>query len=347
MNDVPTVLRIAADLWRAEREASMGSKRRRQARLDALVAHTRTASRTYTTRRSRRSRDPHGPPPDPQTRGDGTLRCLADRSPDPPGRRRGVPCRPCERGRALLGPVLRVPELGTTGQPGVFVADPQAIAVANAAYLRHAASLARQAHVGRIAAIGFRQARVVGPRPFAGAGMVALNRPRCARRSPRIEILDPGRPVAEVVAQLCSIDSEIIEGYPSALQLLASEQRAERPALRPGLVATGGESVSVDELRDLAAVLGAPMVDGYASSECLILAGACEHEWLHSRSDGMILDPVDAEFRPVPSGQVSHTVLLTNLSNHVQPMVRHDLGGSVRMRPEPCRVTLPSSWPRW
>jgi phenylacetate-CoA ligase len=38
----------------------------------------------------------------------------------------------------------------------------------------------------------------------------------------------------------------------------------------------------------------------------------------------------------VPPGELSHTVLLTNLANLVQPIIRYDLGDSITVRPDPC-----------
>jgi phenylacetate-CoA ligase len=49
-----------------------------------------------------------------------------------------------------------------------------------------------------------------------------------------------------------------------------------------------------------------------------------------------VVEPVDAGHRPVPPGQPSHTVLISNLANRVQPFLRYDLGDSVLVRPDPC-----------
>ena len=55
----------------------------------------------------------------------------------------------------------------------------------------------------------------------------------------------------------------------------------------------------------------------------------------------MIVEPVDAEYRATPPGDISHTVLITNLANHVQPVIRYDLGDSVVASPEPCACGNP------
>jgi phenylacetate-coenzyme A ligase PaaK-like adenylate-forming protein len=55
----------------------------------------------------------------------------------------------------------------------------------------------------------------------------------------------------------------------------------------------------------------------------------------------VILEPLDREGRPVPDGTPSSTVLLTNLANFIQPIIRYDLGDSVTVLPEPCPCGSP------
>lgn len=52
--------------------------------------------------------------------------------------------------------------------------------------------------------------------------------------------------------------------------------------------------------------------------------------------DWVVFEPVDADYRPVAPGEQSHTVLISNLANRVQPILRYDLGDSVLERPDPC-----------
>ncbi|PRY02450.1 hypothetical protein [Allonocardiopsis opalescens] len=54
-----------------------------------------------------------------------------------------------------------------------------------------------------------------------------------------------------------------------------------------------------------------------------------------------MVEPVDAGHRPVPPGERSHTVLISNLANRVQPILRYDLGDSVVLRPDPCPCGSP------
>ena len=83
------------------------------------------------------------------------------------------------------------------------------------------------------------------------------------------------------------------------------------------------------------------MIDDYGASEFLNIAFDCGCGSLHLNRDWVILEPVDREGRPVPDGIASASVLLTNLANFIQPIIRYDLGDSITMLPEPCSCGSP------
>jgi phenylacetate-coenzyme A ligase PaaK-like adenylate-forming protein len=77
------------------------------------------------------------------------------------------------------------------------------------------------------------------------------------------------------------------------------------------------------------------------------IAFDCRHGRLHVNADWLILEPVDAAGEPVAPGKASHTTLLTNLANRIQPLIRYDLGDSVTFFPAacPCGSPLPAIRP--
>ena len=79
----------------------------------------------------------------------------------------------------------------------------------------------------------------------------------------------------------------------------------------------------------------------YGATEFLPMAWECARGQLHANTDWLILEPVDAAYRPVPLGEQSHTVLLTNLANTVQPLIRYDLGDQVTLQAGPCGCGSP------
>jgi phenylacetate-coenzyme A ligase PaaK-like adenylate-forming protein len=84
-------------------------------------------------------------------------------------------------------------------------------------------------------------------------------------------------------------------------------------------------------------VFGTPILDDYAMGECLFLTNGCTKTGgMHVNADWAVLEVVDEENRPVPDGTKGAKVLLTNLANHVQPIIRYEIGDLVTMATELC-----------
>jgi phenylacetate-coenzyme A ligase PaaK-like adenylate-forming protein len=67
----------------------------------------------------------------------------------------------------------------------------------------------------------------------------------------------------------------------------------------------------------------------YAASEAMPLALPCRYRQLHLNSARFVVEPIDPEGTAVPPGTRSDGVLVTNLANYVQPVIRYQLGDSV------------------
>ena len=57
---------------------------------------------------------------------------------------------------------------------------------------------------------------------------------------------------------------------------------------------------------------------------------------MHVNADWALLEVVDDKNQPVPAGETGAKVLVTNLANHVQPIVRYEVGDIVVMATESC-----------
>ncbi len=338
---VPREAWLTFDLVRAQREGSAGLVRRQRSRLGALTEHAAARSRFY----QRHYRGiPHDhvelrdlPPvtkpelmdafddwvTDSRLTRDGLERFVAD---------------PALLGVPFLGEYFVCTSSGTTGEPGLFVYDRTAVNVLRAMVVARVdlGWLAPRDWL-RLAARRFRWAAVVGTGGhFAGAAWIESERYRSRWRTRSYRLFSVQRPLAELAAALADFDPAIITAYPSALQQLGELQAAGGLHLRPVLVETAGESTSPDARAGMAAAFGCRIHDAYATSECQWVALDCDHGWLHVNADWVILEPVDADYRPTPAGERSHTVLVTNLANRVQPVIRYDLGDSVVAGPDPC-----------
>lgn len=336
---------VVQDLWRAGFEGAPGLARRQETRLAALLAHARGASPFYRRRYAHLPGDGAALGDLPAVTKRELMAAFDDWVTDPAVTRAGLEAFIADP--SLIATAFResfvCTSAGTTGHPGLFVHDRGAIDVYRAiTFTRIAPAWFGAADWWRLALRGFRWAAVFGTGGhYVGAGWVELERRRGAFRARAFRVFPVQLPLAELVAGLNAFDPAVLTGYPSALALLAAEQAAGRLSLRPVVLACGGESLPADAGARMAAAFDCPVHNMYAASECLPMAFSCAQGWLHVNSDWVILEPVDAQLRPMPAGEPSHTVLLTNLANRIQPIIRYDLGDSVLARPSPCPCGSP------
>jgi phenylacetate-CoA ligase len=228
---------------------------------------------------------------------------------------------------------------GTTGEPGIFLHSRDALA------LYDALAATRFDHGGLIMASALQRPwSCIGPYVLIAAtgqhfaGVSAWERLR--RVNPwwqaRTHVLSVLSPVHEWVRDLNLLQPSILSSYATVLTTLADEQIAHRLKLRPALCWSGGECLTAEARRHIEGAFGCPVVNDYGASEAFSVAFECPHGWLHVNSDWIVLEPVDSHGHAAPPGTRSHSTLLTNLANWVQPLIRYDLGDSITVNPDPC-----------
>jgi phenylacetate-coenzyme A ligase PaaK-like adenylate-forming protein len=304
--------------------------RSRQERLDALVRHARERSPFYRE---------HLPPPsghvdlaslptvdkttlmarfddvvcDSRLRRDDLLRYLAAEPRGP-----------------YLDTYRVVTTSGSSGSPGLFVYDDGAWAVYVAQFLRVLGFTGRPpwdepgARVGVVAGVNPRHAGSQVAMTCAGLGIV------------RLRPLPVTLPMAQIVAGLNEYQPEVLHAYASYAALLADEQLAGRLRIAPHTVTSSSELLTPDMAARVEAAFGVAPYDIYATTEGLWAGQCAEHAGLHVFEEHAVLENVDADGRPVPDGEPGARVLLTNLFNGVQPLIRYEIPDVVTIEPEPC-----------
>lgn len=222
---------------------------------------------------------------------------------------------------------------GTQGQPGWFVQDGAALAVYDALEsLRGAGESAWETLGG-----GHRMALLVatGGHFASIASFERLRReaPWMAERMRAFSILQP---LDTLIQELNAWQPSVLATYPTAASLLAEEAQAGRLRISLQSLWSGGETLRPAQRARIEAAFGCRVRNSYGASEFLCMASECAHGGLHLNADWVILEPVDAAWQPVPIGDWSHTTLLTNLANHVQPLIRYNLGDRVRFTGRDC-----------
>lgn len=95
------------------------------------------------------------------------------------------------------------------------------------------------------------------------------------------------------------------------------------------------------QAEDVERVLGAPIYETYRAAELSLIAGQCElRRGMHIQADHKLLEVVDDEGRRVPDGQPGE-IVVTDLLNHAQPMIRYRLGDVGVIDPDPCPCGRP------
>lgn len=238
-------------------------------------------------------------------------------------------------GERFLGKYRLATTSGTTGMPGIFVLDDRSMAVANAMILRALHAWLGFGGLIRLFLGRGRMAVTITP-GHSATGVAAARMRKSASGRNRVLTLSVHAPLSEMVAKLNEFRPVLLGPYASIAKLLAGEQEAGRLNIHPVLIVPSAEGLPVNEYDRIAKSFDSKVQTSYAATECPFLSADCEHRWLHVNSDWAVLEPVDAEYRPVPPGEQSHTVLLSNLANRVQPVLRYDLGDSIVLRPDPC-----------
>ena len=239
-------------------------------------------------------------------------------------------------GERFLGRYCAWKSSGTTGTPGVFLQDEFAMSVYDALVGAQcgpdvlgpdaiARSIMRSARAALVTATGDHFAAITSWQ------RVTRSMPAPERRA-----IPVTWPLERIAAELQAFDPAFLAGYPSVLLLLAEEQLAGRLQLAPALVWSGGEALAPHAKRLMERAFGCGVMNEYGASECLSLAYECAHGWMHANSEWVFIEPVDARGEPCAPGHASHTALVTNLANRVQPIIRYDLGDSLRLAAEPC-----------
>ena len=223
----------------------------------------------------------------------------------------------------LLGSYLALASGGSSGTRGVFVVD-------RPGGVQFFGSLTRGL-VARLEAMGgpppggLPIAMVAAGSPVHATGIAA---PLCEGGTDlpfRFLGVPVTLPLGEIVDRLNALQTPALYGYPSVLARLAGEQRAGRLRISPVVVTCTSETCTPELRAAISAGFEAPVIDSFGSTEGLVGASMPDADVISFADDGCIVELVDENHHPVPPGTPSSAVLITNLSNRVQPLIRYEL----------------------
>lgn len=245
-------------------------------------------------------------------------------------------------GRPFAGGLAVWTSSGTSGERGIFVHDANALAVYDALQLfRFRGAFASMDWSNASLALERYALVAVTGGHFAGVASIERLRSIFPWMAQRLQVFSLMQPLEELVEQLNAYRPDIVATYPSAAALLSHEQEVGNLRIHPKQFWTGGECLSQAARESLQRVFGTEVRDEYGASEFASIAIGCPAGWMHVNADWVVLEPVDELYQAVPAGIASHSVLLTNLANRAQPLIRYDLGDSITIRAQPCECGNP------
>jgi phenylacetate-CoA ligase len=217
---------------------------------------------------------------------------------------------------------------GSSGRKGLFVYDDAGWVAVGAQFLYFSAIIGTRPRIPRL-----RVAAIGGGSP---AHMSRRGAQTLDVGMHRMLSLPVTLPLGELVAALNRFSPDAINVYPSMGVLLAEEQLAGRLRLKLRTMSTSSELRTPEATALIEEAFEIKPFDLYATTEGL-WAGECEHhDGLHLFEDDVIAENVDEDGRAVPDGERGARLLVTNLANRVQPIVRIAVADAVTLTSAPC-----------
>lgn len=242
-------------------------------------------------------------------------------------------------GRMLDNKYLIFKTSGSTGNPATILYDKQNIDVASAVAAFR--TFARKEDFKRFMKNGKRTAGVFANYGFyLACGMSRYLSLQMPKRNTKITI-DVNAPEEQIIQELNNFKPSMLSGYPSNLAVLADFDELK---IKPDVVITGGELLTDDVRQKLEAKFNCYVQTHYSCTEAGEIACECSNKHLHINEDWVIVEPVDKNNNPVGYGVRSDKVLITNLSNYIQPFIRYELTDRVIVHNENCGCGKNSCW---
>jgi phenylacetate-CoA ligase len=172
---------------------------------------------------------------------------------------------------------------------------------------------------------------------FAGVSLAS----EVPRTYGRFLPLSINSPLENIDQQSNTFHPDVLGGYASGIHLLSQEQLKGNIAIRPDRVICTSDPLTLEMRNTIKQAFGRDPINFYAGSESLTMAVQCKcHENLHVFTDWHIFEAVDDNLRPVAAGTPGN-LLLTNLYNYTQPLIRYQMHDEVVFDQRPCGCGLP------
>jgi len=241
-------------------------------------------------------------------------------------------------GRMIDNKYLIFKTSGSTGNPVVVLYDKKNIDVASSVAAFR--TFARKKDFKAFMKNGKRTAGVFANYGFYLACGMSRYLELKLKKNNKITI-DVNSKEEKIIKELNEFNPSMLSGYPSNLSLLSNFKEL---TIKPDVVISGGELLT-DEIREkIEKKFNCYVQTHYSCTEAGEIACECSERHLHINEDWIILEPVDKNNKVIGYDKLSDKVLITNLSNYIEPFIRYELTDRVIVHSEKCKCGKNTHW---
>lgn len=139
--------------------------------------------------------------------------------------------------------------------------------------------------------------------------------------------------IESIVKQLNEYQPSTMTGYGSVLAMLAQEKEGGRLNIDVDVIFNSAEALSPENHARIEKAFGCKVKNNYCMTEGGEIAMTVDNSDMLLNEDWIIVEPVDEQCRPVSDpDEWSGGILVTDLSNFVQPIIRYYVNDRVKIQ---------------
>ena len=145
------------------------------------------------------------------------------------------------------------------------------------------------------------------------------------------------RPIADIVKELNDFDPNVLGGYPLMLGALAEQKLKGRLTVSPKKVFSVSAPLSKDNKEVIAHAFNCiPYDNYYATESTAAIATECPYHCRHVLANSVVVEVLDSDDQPAAPGKPGK-IVITNLMNFTQPIIRYRLKDVVQISKRKCK----------
>lgn len=159
-----------------------------------------------------------------------------------------------------------------------------------------------------------------------------------------VTFVDVSDPIDSIIEQLKKAGPGTVMGYTGILTIVANRIIDKNVKIKEKMIYVSGEQCSEYDKNILRSAFDCKDVRVmYGCTEAGTIASECKYGHMHITSDWIKIEPVDKDNNPVGYDKLSDKLLLTNLMNKVQPIIRYEVTDKITLH-KGCKCGCKDDW---